>query len=225
MPSVDVMSRDSMFVRPEQDRHQQRQQYVRQSSYICTEVTAPLMNLPTPYISTSLGLAEQLVGEGFQTSIARISGASEELLVGNFPQLEEEIRRDAEAKQLEQEQLTQMFEKELCRKTEAYRKQQEIETERIRRELEKHHLRDVEFRKELMEQAIENQKRQIELEAKYAKKELERERVRARLTLDRSKFHADIRVNMESSVAGTQSEGQIVSESEKYNEKRQAKRQ
>nr|WBQ85737.1 CAHS 8b [Macrobiotus polonicus] len=225
MPSVDMMPRDAMFVPPEQDRYQQREQSeVKQSSYTHTEVKAPLMNLPTPFISTSLGLAEQLVGEGFQASIARISGASEELLVGDFPQLEEEMRRDVEAKQREQDQLAQMFEKELQRKTEAYRKQQEIETERIRKELEKQHLRDVEFRKELMEQAIENQKRQIELEAKYAKKDLERERVRARLTLDQSKFHTDISVSMESSVAGTQSEGQIVSESEKFTEKRQAKR-
>nr|WBQ85738.1 CAHS 8a [Macrobiotus joannae] len=199
MSAVDNIPRDAVFVpedqREEYERREREQSEVKHSSYTHTEVKAPLMNLPTPFISTSIGLAQQLIGEGFQASVARISGASEEYLVGEFPQIDEEARKDNEAKQREQELTAQMFEKELQRKTEAYRKQQEIETERIRKELEKQHLRDVDFRKELMEQAIENQKRQIELEAKYAKKELERERLRARLTLDKSKFHTDIRVS------------------------------
>nr|WBQ85735.1 CAHS 8b [Macrobiotus joannae] len=199
MPVVENISRDAMFVAPEQSQDYEHR-YLEQSdakhtSYTHTEVKAPLMNLPTPFISSSMGLAQQLVGEGFQASMSRISGASEEFMVGDFPEIEEEARKDCDAKQREQDLMAQMFEKELQRKTEAYRKQQEIETERIRKELEKQHLRDVEFRKELMEQAIENQKRQIELEAKYAKKELERERLRARMTLDKSKFHTDIRVS------------------------------
>jgi len=227
MSAVGNMPRDAMFVPPEQreeyERRQREQSEVKHSSYTHTEVRAPLMNLPTPFISSSLGLAQQLMGEGFQASMSRISGTSEECLVGDFPQIEEESRKDIEAKQREQEQLTHQFELDLKRKTEGYRKQQEIETERIRKELEKQHLRDVEFRKDLMEQQIDNQRRQIELEAKYAKKELDRERQRARLVLDKSKFHTDIQVNMESSVGGTESQGQIVSESEKITEKHKKK--
>nr|WBQ85739.1 CAHS 8a [Macrobiotus pallari] len=153
MSAVDNVQRDAIFVpegeREEYERRQREQgQYrereqseVKQSSYMHTEVKTPMMNLPTPFISTSLGLAQQLLGEGFQASVARISGASEESTVQDYPQLEEETRRDLEAKQREQDMLAQMFEKELQRKTEAYRKQQEIETERIRKELEKQHLR------------------------------------------------------------------------------------
>ena len=45
-----------------------------------------------------------------------------------------------------------------------------------------------------MEQTIEQQKKMIDLEARYAKKELERERQKARQTLERAKFHTDIQV-------------------------------
>nr|WBQ85726.1 CAHS 8a [Paramacrobiotus areolatus] len=112
----------------------------------------------------------------------------------DMTQLDEEARRDYESKQKEQELLQQQFEKELERKTELYRKAQEAEADIIRKELEKQHIRDVEFRKELVEHAIENQKRQIDIESKYAKKELGRERSKARSMLERQKFHSDIQV-------------------------------
>lgn len=191
-------------------------QEVQNSSYTKTDVKVTAPNLVPPFISTSVN-AKDLVGEGFQASVARITGASDELDVEDTPEMIAEARNDSVAKAKEQELLNAYFEKELEKKSEAYRKQQEIETEKIRKELEQQHLKDVEFRKELMEAAIENQKKQIDLEARYAKKELERERVKARLVLDKSKFHSDIQVNMNAAAGNTQSGSQqtVVSESEK----------
>jgi len=207
----------------QQGSEQQDQQYYEKNqeqntSYTKTDVKVAMPNISAPFISSSAGLARELVGEGFQASVSRITGASGELDVQDTEQQAEEARRDEEAKAREQELLTQQFEKELERKTEAYRRQQEAETEKIRKELEKQHLRDVDFRKELVEQAIENQKRQIDLEARYAKKELERERNKAKLILDKSRFHSDIQVNMEAAAGTTQSGSQsvAVSESEKF---------
>jgi len=188
-------------------------QEVQNSSYTKTDVKVAVPNIMPPFISSTIN-AHDLVGEGFQASVSRITGASGELEVHDTEQQVEEARRDYEAKIREQELLNTQFEKELERKTDAYRKQQELETEKIRKELEKQHLRDVEFRKELVEQAIENQKRQIDLEARYAKKDLERERAKARMVLDKSRFHTDIQVNMNAAAGNTQSGSQSVSVSE-----------
>nr|WBQ85727.1 CAHS 8d [Paramacrobiotus areolatus] len=198
---------------------------VQQTSYMQSSVKVPFMNLPTPFISTSAVLAQDLVGEGFQASISRITGISDQMESVENPQLDEEARRDLEAKQREQDTLARQYQTELERKTEAYRKAQEVEVEKIRKELEKQHLRDVEFRKEVVEMAIENQKKQIDLESRYAKKEMDRERMRARQMLEQQKFHSDIQVNMESSAAGTHAGGQVVSESHKYTENKSRQEQ
>nr|WBQ85728.1 CAHS 8c [Paramacrobiotus areolatus] len=170
-----------------QNGHQQEvreRSEVQQTSYMQSSVKVPFMNLPTPFISTSAVLAQDLVGEGFQASISRITGISDQMESVENPQLDEETRRDIEAKQREQDTLARQYQTELERKTEAYRKAQEVEVEKIRKELEKQHLRDVEFRKQVVEMAIENQKKQIDLESRFAKKEMDRERMRARQMLE-----------------------------------------
>jgi len=214
----DVYQKES-YQSEQQNQESCERKEIQNTSYTHTDVKVNVPNLPAPFISSSAGLAQELIGEGFQASVSRITGAAGELDIREVDeQLAEEMRRDQDSKAREQELLSKQFERELERKTEAYRKQQEIETEKIRKELEKQHLRDVEFRKELVEQAIENQKRQIDLEARYAKKELERERNKAKMVLEKSKFHTDIQVNMDASAGLTQS-GSVqttVSESEKF---------
>jgi len=185
------------------------------TSYVHTEVKAmPVLNQPV-FVTSSAGLAQELVGEGFQASISRFTGASQESQIYESPKLREEAERDFDAKQKEQELLRQAFEKELERRTEMYRVQAEIESEKIRKELEQQHFRDVEFRKALADVAVENQKKQIDIESRYAKKELDRQRQMARESLERSKFDQKIEVNLDSAAGHTQSGATTVSESEK----------
>ncbi|XP_055345301.1 cytosolic-abundant heat soluble protein 107838-like [Paramacrobiotus metropolitanus] len=216
------MNPDAVFIPPEQQQQQgrevqQERKEAQQTSYMTSQVKVPMMHLPSPFMSTGFS-AQELIGEGFQASISRISAVSEDMRQLDSPELDEEARKDMAAKQREHDMLTQQYEKEVERKTEAYRKLQEAEADKIRKELEKQHLRDVEFRKDMVEMAIDNQKRQIDLESRYAKKEMDRERTRCRLMLEQQKFHSDISVNLEASAAHTETSGQCVSESQKFTE-------
>jgi len=183
----------------------------KSTSYTHTEikpvhVTAPLL------ISSAEGLAQEMVGEGFSASAARVSGeASGEMVVESAASARQAFI-DREKKDREMDAVAQASQKELEKKTEAYRKKAEEEAEKIRRELEKQHERDVEFRKDLVESAIDRQKREVDLEAKYAKKELEHERKLAMDALERSKLASNIEVNFDSSAGKTVTESHLVAE-------------
>lgn len=149
----------------------------------------------------------QFKGEGFHVNVSRISGNSQENQVIESPAMTAEMQRDYEEKIKEQEKLNKEFEKELEKRTEAYRKQQEAATEQIRKQLEQQHLKDVAFRQELVEVAIENQKKQVDIEVRYAKRDLDHQRKMAKDTLERTKFSQEIQVTLDtaagSSVSGS----------------------
>ena len=119
---------------------------------MAVKVRAGVPNIPPPIISTGVsGLGEQLVGQGFTASAARISGQSSEAHVQMSPQMEAEARKDRERYERELHTINDRHQKDIEGKTEAYRKQAEAEAERLRKELEKQHQRDIEFRKSLVQ--------------------------------------------------------------------------
>ncbi|XP_055357667.1 cytosolic-abundant heat soluble protein 86272-like [Paramacrobiotus metropolitanus] len=183
-------------------------------SYTYTDVRTPQINPPAPVliISSAAGLAQEIVGEGFSASAARVTGASPQVTVTETLTSQEKYLREQENYRKEQEALVRKYERAVEKMNEEYRKKTEQEAEKIRKEMEKQHERDIEFRKELMEKAIERQKEEIALEAKYARKELERQREMAMEALDKTKKQADVQVNLDTMAGHTVSESQSQSQ-------------
>jgi len=185
----------------------------KNTSYTHTEVRAPLINPAPPIVSTgSVGLAQGLVGQGFTASAARISGSETQGVMHESATLHEQARKDQERYEQEKAAISHHHDKELEKKTEAYRKEAEADAERIRKEMEKQHRKDVDFRKDMVESAIDLQKREVDLEAKMAKKDLDREREMALNALEQSKMATNIEVRMDTAAGSTVSGGTTVSE-------------
>ncbi|GAV02446.1 CAHS12 [Ramazzottius varieornatus] len=189
----------------------------KNTSYTHTEVRAPVIDTAPPIISTGAsGMAEQIVGQGFTASAARITGSSADVNIVETAEAREKRMRDEEKYAREQEAINRHADKDLEKKTEAYRKEAEHEAEKIRKALEKQHERDIEFRKEVVGSTIEKQKAEIELEAKRAKAALEHERQLANDALERSKMHTDVQVTMDTAAGHTVSGGTTMSSSEQH---------
>jgi hypothetical protein len=185
----------------------------KSSAYTHTEAKSALHQPPAPIIlSGAEGISQEFLGQGFSASAARISGTTANVQMVETPEMREKIRAEQEKYAREEAAIAQAQQKDVNKKTDAYRKEAEEQAEKIRKELEKQHERDIEFRKDMVESAIDRQKREIDLEAKKAKSELENERVMATEALDSSKLRTDIKVSLATAAGETVSGGSTVSQ-------------
>nr|WBQ85705.1 CAHS 6d [Paramacrobiotus richtersi] len=108
------------------------------------------------------------------------------------------------------EQLARQHEVETAQKADAYRHQVEADAELIRRTLERQHVRDIEFRKDMVSTAVDRQQQEIKMEAEYALKTLEQERLAAERALDQAKMETHIDVKVDSAIGTTVSKGDVL---------------
>lgn len=182
------------------------------TSFTHTEARAPLYTPPAPTMLVTANLAQDLVGESQTQSSARIVSTAQDVSIPEAGYLAEEARQDEEKKRRELAELEVKNVKETERQTEQYRKEAEEKAEKIRRELEAQHAKDVEFRKNLVQQAVDTQKKQIDVEEKFAKKELDRERKIAESALDQSRLQTVAEVSLDTAAGKATSSGTVVSE-------------
>lgn len=189
---------------------QSSQQNVQQTTqFTQSEVKVPLIQPPAPELV--LPPAQGLIGNAKAESSARIISTSQEGFIGDAC-FSEESRQDEKLKQQELAQLAARNQLMAEKKTGRYLVEAEAEAEEIRRQLEKQHQKDIEFRKSLVDQAINTQKKQIDVEEKFAKKELDREAEMALNALEQSKLKTVAEVKLDTAAGTAVSSGTIVSE-------------
>jgi hypothetical protein len=111
----------------------------KSTTYTHTEMK-PAMHVVSPILVTSAeGLAQEMIGEGFSASAARVVASSTQESVIETAATSRQAAVDRERRQREMEAVARQSEKDIEKKTDAYRKKAEEEAEKIRRELEKQH--------------------------------------------------------------------------------------
>jgi len=113
------------------------------------------------------------------------------------------------------EKLGQLHEFATAQKAAGYRVEVEHDADLIRQTLERQHVRDIEFRTEIIESSIERQEGEIQLQAEYAMRVLEQERQASRLALEKAKGESNIEVEIQSAVGVTHSVGHLSTSAEK----------
>lgn len=112
------------------------------------------------------------------------------------------------------EDLARQHEADVAGKAAQYRNLVEADAELIRRTLERQHIRDIEFRKDMVESSVDRQQHEIQLEAEYAMRALENEREAARRALEQAKMQTNIDVRVDSAIGTTVSKGNVTTTSE-----------
>lgn len=135
-------------------------------------------------------------------------GASAEIHAGTTMDLSKMQRNDLGPEEYAKykakvEALARKDEKDAGKRASDYRAEVERDAELIRQILERQHIRDLEFRKEMIEHQVDRQEREIQLEAEYAMRALELERNAAREALETAKAQTHIDVKFDSAIGTT----------------------
>ena len=92
--------------------HSSSEQKNQATSYTHTQVSAPVITVPSPIISSgAAGLADQIVGQGFSASAARISGTSVDVAVAETAEMRQKSAEDQARYHREQDAIVRAHEK------------------------------------------------------------------------------------------------------------------
>jgi len=182
------------------------------TTHVHVQASVPLVAPQPPIIALGADISKDLAG--LTNSIAVITAETNKLSLAPNKEILDRAAREDEQVRRELEKIAEAYEKEVGRKSEQYRQQTEAEAHKIRKMLEEQHFRDIAFRQQIVDAAIERQKKEIELEARYARRGLEREGLMAKAALEQSKMATNVVVNFDSAVGHTVSAGNTVSSAE-----------
>ncbi|GAV02176.1 CAHS11 [Ramazzottius varieornatus] len=148
-------------------------------------------------------------------------GASAEIHAGTTVDLTQMQRKDLGPEEYARykakvEALAAKDERDAGKRAAMYREEVERDAELIRQILERQHIRDLEFRKEMIEHQVNRQEREIQLEAEYAMRALELERKAAREALEEAKAQTAVDVKFDTAIGVTISKGSISTSAEKH---------
>uniref|UniRef100_P0CU47 Cytosolic-abundant heat soluble protein 89226 n=1 Tax=Hypsibius exemplaris TaxID=2072580 RepID=CAHS5_HYPEX len=169
------------------------------------------LTIPAPVVAPQIHAHQQVNMSGGTSATIH---ATTDLHLASEAQINDMGPEEYERYRAKVEALARIHEDETSRKAAAYRNAVEADAELIRQTLERQHMRDIEFRKDLVESSVDRQQQEIRLEAEYAMRALEQERVNARAALDQAMASTNIDVNIDSAIGTTHSQGRVTTTSE-----------